>query len=188
MPHNTGKLTRSEQAMEDDYESRDQPPSKSQLKRDAHALQQLGVALLDISEDHWAKLRLPDNLVVALRDAKHMPSHGARKRQIQLIGKLMRGVDPEPIRQHFEQLRLNARRQARQQHELEEWRDRIITDGDSAIDAYLAEHPAADRQHLRQLVRQAIKERDAKRPPKSSRALFRYLRDIGPAPGGPETP
>lgn len=174
--------------MEDDYESRDQPPSKSQLKRDAKALQQLGVALLDIPEQQWATLQLPDNLVVALRAAKHMPSHGARKRQMQLIGKLMRGIDPEPIRQHFEQLRLNARRQARLQHELEDWRDRMITDGDSVIDTYLAEHPAADRQHLRQLVRQAIKERDANKPPKSSRALFRYLRDIGPAAGGSDAP
>ena len=188
MPHNTGKLTGSEQAMEDDYESRDQPPSKSQLKRDAKALQQLGVALLDIPEQHWATLQLPDNLVVALRDAKHMPSHGARKRQMQLIGKLMRGIDPEPVRQYFEQLRLAARRQARQQHELEDWRDRMITDGDSVIDTYLAEHPTADRQHLRQLVRQAIKERDTSKPPKSSRALFRYLRDIGPAAGGSEAP
>ena len=174
--------------MEDDYESRDQPPSKSQLKRDAKALQQLGVALLDIPEQHWATLQLPDHLVVALRDAKHMPSHGARKRQMQLIGKLMRGIDPEPVRQYFEQLRLAARRQARQQHELEDWRDRMITDGDSVIDAYLAEHPTADRQHLRQLVRQAIKERDTSKPPKSSRALFRYLRDIGPAAGGSEAP
>ena len=64
----------------------------------------------------------------------------------------------------------------------------MITDGDSVIDAYLAEHPTADRQHLRQLVRQAIKERDTSKPPKSSRALFRYLRDIGPAAGGSEAP
>jgi ribosome-associated protein len=165
--------------MEDEHEYQDLPPSKSQLKRDAHALQALGVALLDVPEHDWAKLDLPDNLIAALREAKRISSHGARKRQMQLIGKLMRDVDPEPVRQYFEELRLAARQQARQQHELEDWRDRMISDGDSAIDAYMAEHPDADRQHLRQLVRQARKERDADKPPRSSRALFRYIRDVG---------
>jgi ribosome-associated protein len=179
MPHNTGKPTGPEQAMEDDQEYRQQPPSKSQLKRDAHALQQLGVALLEVSEDDWAKLQLSASLVAALREAKRISARGARKRQMQLIGKLMRDIDPEPVRQYFEELRLAARRQARQQHELEDWRDRMISDGDSAIDAYMAEHPDADRQHLRQLVRQARKERDGDKPPRSSRALFRYIRDVG---------
>jgi len=164
--------------MADDYDPRDeQPPSKSQLKRDAHALQKLGTALLDVPEDIWPLLQLPDALITALRDARHMPSRGAHKRQLQLIGKLMREVDPGPIRQYFENLRNEARLQTRRQHEVEHWRERLIGEGDSAIDAWLIEHPGADRQHLRQLVRQAKKEQDAGKPPKSSRALFRYLRE-----------
>jgi ribosome-associated protein len=165
--------------MEDDNDSWDQPPSKSQLKRDAHALQQLGIELLDIPESDWLKLQLPEQLVTALKDAKRTPSRSAHKRQLQLIGKLMRNIDPEPIQQHFDQRRLDARQQARIQHQLEDWRDQMIAEGDIAIDAYLAEHPTADRQHLRQLVRQAKKEQAQEKPPKSSRALFRYIREVG---------
>jgi ribosome-associated protein len=165
--------------MEDDYEPRDQPPSKSQLKRDAHALQQLGVALLEIPEQDWLTLNLPETLVRALRDAKQTPSHGARKRQLQFIGKLMRNIDPEPVQRYFERLRLDTRQQAQRQHALEDWRDRMLAQGDSAIDAYLSDHPGADRQQLRQLVRQAKKEQAGNKPPRSSRALFRYLREVG---------
>ena len=170
--------------MADDYESRKQAPSKSQLKRDAHALQQLGVALLAIPEQDWLTLNLPEVLVTALRGVKQTPSHGARKRQLQLIGKLMRDIDPEPVHRYFEQLHLSTRLQAQRQHGWEHWRDRMIAQGDSVIDAYLNDHPAADRQHLRQLVRQAKKEQAGNKPPKSSRALVRYLRDVGwvPAP------
>lgn len=165
--------------MEDDHEPQDQSPSKSQLKRDAHALQQLGVALLEIPEESWLELNLPETLISALREAKHTPSYGARKRQLQFIGKLMRNIDPEPVQQHFEQLRLSTRQQAQRQHACEDWRDRLLAQGDSAIDAYVNEHPAADRQQLRQLVRQARKELADNKPPKSSRALFRYIRDVG---------
>jgi ribosome-associated protein len=165
--------------LDNDTEYAELPPSKSQRKRDAHALQQLGAALLELSEREWAALALPEDLVAALDEAKHIASHGARKRQLKFIGKLMRDVDPEPIRDYFEQLRLNARRQAQRQHELEDWRDRMVADGDSAVEAYMAEHPGADRQQLRQLVRQARKERSTGKPPKSSRALFRYMRDSG---------
>lgn len=164
---------------DDEFDSEELPPSKSQLKRDAHALQKLGTELLEVTEDTWQVLKLPDSLTAALREAKRMPSRGARKRQLQYIGKLMRDVDPEPIQQYFEQLRLETRNQARRHHELEDWRDRMIAEGDAAIEEFLESRPAADRQHLRQLVRQAKKEQAADKPPKSSRALFRYVRDCG---------
>jgi ribosome-associated protein len=162
---------------DDEFDTEELPPSKSQLKRDAHALQQLGTELLEVKEDTWQALQLPDGLIAALREARRMPSRGARKRQLQYIGKLMRDIDPEPIQHYFEQLRLETRHLARKHHELEDWRDRMIAEGDTAIEEFLVPHPAADRQHLRQLVRQARKEQAADKPPKSSRALFRYIRD-----------
>lgn len=164
--------------MEHDNDPSARPASKSQLKRDAHALQKLGIDLLQAPESDWLELQLPEDLISALKAAKRMPSRGAHKRQLQLIGKLMRGIDADPIQQYFEQRRLDARRQARIQHRLESWRDRIIAEGDSAIDAYLDEHPGADRQRLRQLARQAKKEQSKNKPPKASRALFRYLRGV----------
>lgn len=163
----------------DEFDLEDLPPSKSQLKRDASALQQLGKDLIEVPEADWTELKLPDGLIVALGDAKRMPARGARKRQLQYIGKLMRGIDPEPIQQYFEQRQLEARHQARKHHELENWRDRMIEEGDTAIENYLDAHPAADRQHLRQLVRQANKEQAADKLLKSSRALFRYIRECG---------
>ena len=164
--------------MQDEIDPLDLPPSKSRLKRDAHALQKLGTELLDIPESEWVSLGLTQDLMSALREAKRLHSHGARKRQLQYIGKLMRDVDPEPIQQYFQQLRLKARQQAQRHHELEIWRDRLIEEGDPAVGAFLELHAQADRQHLRHLIRQAKKEHAQNKPPRSSRALFRYIRDL----------
>ena len=154
------------------------PPSKSQRKRDADALQKLGTDLLGIPESEWTVMQLPENLVLALRDAKRLRSRGARKRQLQYIGKLMRAIDPQPIQSYIRQSRLKARQQARRQHEIEHWRERLIAEGDQALEAFLEQHAQADRQHLRQLIRQARQERAHKKPPRYGRALFRYLRDL----------
>jgi ribosome-associated protein len=162
----------------DQLEAQDQPPSKSQLKRDALALQVLGAELLELPESDWAALGLPETLIAALRDGKRIHAHGARKRQLQYIGKLMRAIDPKPVREHFEQLQLKSRAQAHAHHELEDWRDRLIDEGDSAVEAFLALHTTANRQQLRQLVRQARKQREHSQPPAASRALFRYLREL----------
>ena len=164
--------------MQDDIEPSETAPSKSQLKRDAHALQKLGTDLLDIPESEWLSLGLAQELVLALKEAKRLHSHGARKRHLQYIGKLMRNVDPEPIQQYFQQRHLEARQQAQRHHELEIWRDRLIEEGDPAVGAFLELHAQADRQHLRQLIRQAKKEHAQNKPPRSSRALFRYIRDL----------
>jgi ribosome-associated protein len=163
---------------DDDFDSGPPAPSKSQRKRDAQALQQLGSSLLDLPASEWLALGLPDRLIAALTEARRIRAHGARKRQLQYIGKLMREVDPQPIQRHFERLRQKRREQARHQQQLEHWRDRLLEEGDSAIEACLEAHPRADRQRLRQLVRQARKERDHQQPPAASRALFRYLREL----------
>lgn len=153
-------------------------PSKSQRKRDAEALQKLGTELLDVPESDWTKLGLPAALIEALTLAGRIQGHGARKRQLQYIGKLMRELDPAPIQQYFEQRRLQARLAAQAHHTLEALRDRLIEEGDAALATVIDAHPDADRRHLRQLIRQARKERTAQRPPKAARALFRYLREL----------
>ena len=129
--------------MQDDIDPRELAPSKSRLKRDAHGLQKLGADLLDVPESEWVSLGLAEDLVSALREAKRLHSRGARKRQLQYIGKLMRDIDPEPILQYFRQLRLKARQQAQRQHELEGWRDRLIEEGDPALGAFLELHAQA---------------------------------------------
>ena len=164
--------------MNDEFDPENAPPSKSSLKRDAHALQQLGAQLIDLPESVWSMLELPASLVAALSEARRLHARGGRKRQLQFIGKLMRDIDPEPIRNYFEQVRLKTRKLAQAHHELEAWRDRLIEEGDPAIETFLEQHAQADRQHLRQLARQAKKEMAHNKPPKSSRALYRYIRDL----------
>lgn len=163
--------------MHDEADHEEPAPSKTRRKQEAHDLQKLGTDLLEVPESEWVRLGLPDSLVAALAEAQHIHSRSGRKRQLQYIGRLMRDIDPEPIRAWFEQRRTQGRRMARLQHELERWRDRLIEEGDSAIESYLQQQ-RADRQQLRQLVRQARKEHTLNKPPKASRALFRYLRDL----------
>ena len=165
--------------MQDETDPRELlPPSKSQRKRDARALQKLGTDLLNIPESEWSLMQLPENLVVALREAKRLRAHGALKRQLQYIGKLMRDIDPQPIQNYILQSRLDARQEVRKHQETEDWRDRLIAEGDQALEAFLEVHALADCQHLRQLIRQARKERAQNKPPRSGRALFRYIRDL----------
>jgi ribosome-associated protein len=151
--------------------------SKSQLKREAHALQDLGELLITLKPAELDGLPLPEALARAIQDARIM-KRGALKRQRQFIGKLMRDIDPEPIRAAMALRQQQAMDSSRRQHRLEDWRDRLIREGDDVLGAALEEFPQADRQQLRQLIRQARKEAEQDRPPKSARALFRYLRDL----------
>ena len=152
-------------------------PSKSQKKRDAEALQAIGKELVELSKERLNKMDLPEPLLVAVLEAQRINSHGAIRRQMQLIGKLMRDVDADPIVEHLAALRGESNAAKAVFHALENWRDRLLAD-DSAVTAWLAEYPHTDAQPLRQLIRNARKEALEHKPPKSSRALFRLLRDI----------
>ena len=153
-------------------------PSKTRRKRDVEALQELGSELLEFSEEVLHQLNLPGNLLDAVLEAKKIHSHGAHRRQLQYIGKLMRDIDPTPLRaaiaarEHQQEIHTQAF------HLLEELRDALILQGDSALGTVLEHFPLADRQHLRKLARQARREHDEHQPPKTSRRLFRYLREL----------
>jgi ribosome-associated protein len=151
--------------------------SKSQLKREADALQKIGEQLINMSAHELEDIPLPDNLVSAIEDARQMKK-GALKRQRQFIGKLMRDLDPAPIIDALEARKAKALEQNRNFHRLEAWRDRLLDEGDAALNEFLDDYPAADRQKLRQLTRQATKEAEQGKPPKNARNLFRYLREI----------
>lgn len=165
--------------MHDEADHSQSPPSKTRLKQDALALQKLGEDLLEVPEADWIALDLPEKLIQALHEARRIHArHGARKRQLQYVGKLMREIDAEPVHEYFRHRQLQARQQVQAHHDLEHWRDRMLAEADSAIEAFVEQHEQADRQHLRQLVRQARKEHEQHKPPKSSRMLFRYLREV----------
>ncbi|NTV95924.1 MAG: DUF615 domain-containing protein [Thiobacillus sp.] len=152
------------------------PPSKSQRKRDVEALQDLGRDLSRLSKDQLKKMDLPENLQVALLEFLRLSSHGALRRQMQLIGKIMRDVDVEPIVEQLAALRGESATAKAEFHALERWRTRLIED-DGAVTEWLDAHPGTDAQQIRQLIRNARREAELGKPPKSSRELFRLLRD-----------
>ena len=166
---------------ETDHDDQDEI-SKSQRKRDVQELKMLGMELLDFSDDALRQLLLPDVLLDALRTAKKIHSNGARKRQMQYIGKLMQDIDATPVRQAIENRNRQHATHTRAFHQLETLREQLVTDGDSALPAVLAQFPHADRQHLRKLIRQARNEQKTRQPPRASRLLFRYLRELQEEP------
>lgn len=149
-----------------------EPPSKTQLKREMLELQELGESLIDLPESELAELALPDRLLSAVRDAKKMSKRGALHRQKQFIGKVMRTIDATPLREALVQRENRARTAVARLHIVEKWRDRLLGEGDAALKEFIDEQPAADRQHIRQLVRSASAERKRDAPPRASRLLF----------------
>lgn len=144
-----------------------------------HDLQDLGEQLTELSKDHLAELDIPDNLRIAVREMKKMKSFGAIKRQMQYIGKLMRDVDPAPIQARLAEWNGTSKQHIAWLHQVERWRDRLLEDP-NALTELLAAHPGADVQHLRALIRNAIKEKELSKPPKSFREIFQVLRDLIP--------
>ncbi|MBC7944568.1 MAG: DUF615 domain-containing protein [Burkholderiales bacterium] len=156
----------------------DLQPSKTRRKRDMHALQGIGAQLVDLTQQQLAALALPDKLTDAVADAKQMRKlDEARRRQMQYIGKLMRGVDPEPIKARLDAWRGVSNEHTAQLHAVERWRVRLLED-ETAFAALASHYPTADLQHLRALARNARKEHAANRPPKSFRLLFQQLRAL----------
>jgi ribosome-associated protein len=171
-----------------DEEHDDRGPSKSQRKREAAALQSLAVSMVDLPDEKLARLPLPDRLHEAIVECRRITSHGALRRQHQYLGRLMRGTEVDPIREALAILEREAEGRTRHFHLLERWRDRLISEGDDALDALLAEHPRLERAPIRRFVRDARREAARELPPRAARALFRHLRDRLPAePGDEET-
>ncbi len=152
--------------------------SKTQVKRELQALQDLGERLTTLKPETIDRLPLSDALRKALADAPKHKAHIARKRHIQYIGKLMRGQDIEAIVALVDQLDASTRQYNERFHALERWRDRLLADGDSAVDAFVSDYPDGDRQHLRGLIRQAQHEAARNQPPAAARKLFKYIRDL----------
>lgn len=166
---------------DDEFTDGELPPSKTRIKKEMHALQDIGAELVALGKDQLAQLDLPDNLRDAIREMHRINKFGAQRRQMQYIGKLMRDIDPAPIIE-----KLNAWKGVSQQHTahlhlLERWRDRLL-ENEHALTELLAQHPQADAQRLRTLIRNARKEQEAAKPPKSYRELFQALREVFPEP------
>lgn len=151
--------------------------SKSEIKRDAEALKDLGAELVDLGKNALDKIPLDVDLRAAVELAQRIKKEG-RRRQLQLIGKMLRQRDPEPIQIALDKLNNRHNQQVALFHKLEQIRDRLIDEGDDAISLVLELYPQADRQQLRSLIRNAKKEKATNKPPKSARQIFQYLREL----------
>ncbi len=169
--------------IDDDYdyeydEEEDLGPSKSEIKREMLALQALGERLVGMGPKEWPKFPLTPELADALDESRRIKSHVAMRRHIRRVGKLLRQADLVGIQALFEQIDNRHLADNRRFHSLERWRTRLVEEGDSAVEELIQECPFADRQHLRQLIRQAQKEQAEDRPQAASRKIFKYLRDL----------
>lgn len=158
----------------------DQPDhiSKSQIKREMHALQTIGEELIALSPAARAKIPLDDELKDALELAdKLAKKREALRRHVQFIGRLMRDRDLEPIEQAIAIIRNTNQAATRQFHKVETWRDKLLSDSDAVTD-FIAEFPDADIQQLRQLIRNAKREQEKQQPPKAYRELFQLIKPL----------
>ena len=144
-----------------------------------HELQALGVALVALPEGMLQAMTLEPRLLEAVLEAKRITAHEGKRRQIQYIGRLMRDVDPAPIRARIAELEGSSAQASARHRRLEGWRERLIGD-DEALTAFAAEHPGADLQALRALIRNARKEASLGKPPHAFRELFRLLKELEP--------
>jgi ribosome-associated protein len=156
-------------------------PSRSEQRRAALDVLALAQQLVALSAAQLAKLPIPEDLLPHIRDTQRITSHVAHKRQLAFLAKQMRREDDatlDAIRDALDAGGEAGRRETALLHRVEGWRDRLLSDGDLALADLLVEHPDADRQHLRQLVRNAIEERNRNKPPHAARELFRALREL----------
>lgn len=161
-------------ASEDADDDTDLRPSKTQRKQEMTALQRLGEALLELNPAQLERIDLPDNLREALEHTPRVRGHEGIRRHMQYIGRLMRQVDPEPIRKAIDDATGSSRSAVALMHRCEKLRDRLLDD-DAALTVFLADHPAVDAQPLRALIRAARRERDKHLPPRQIRELYRFL-------------
>lgn len=164
-------------------------PSRTELKKESTELQKVGEALLTLRSDLFERLDLPESLVTALDDLKRISNFEGRRRQMQYVGKLMRGLDEEvlqAVRDALEEQRSGSAQQTLALHAAEKWRDDLIAN-DDALQAWLQAHPDTDSQQLRALIRQARKDGapsqdevsrgQAPRRGRAFREIFQIVRD-----------
>ncbi len=155
-----------------------EPVSKTRKKQEMKELQKIGEQLVGLSDKQLKSLGLPSRLFDAVHNAKSMRSHGARRRQIKYISAIIRDMDPEPIKSALDHIDRNKTEIDSAFHHLENLRDGLIGGDNRKFAEIVNQYPHTDRQRLRQLIRNAIKEKDAEKGTKHYRALFKYLKEL----------
>ncbi|MFQ6403312.1 ribosome biogenesis factor YjgA [Methylophilus sp. 'Pure River'] len=155
----------------------DSQPSKTRLKAEADAAQEIGRQLVALPKDKLKKLQLEESLLDAIAEAKRITANGAIRRQMQYIGRLMRDTDLAPIVEQLQKWDGKHQEENARFHQMERWRTRMLEDV-KAIELFIAEFPQTHVQQMRTLIRNSQKEHAAGKPPKSSRELFKMIREV----------
>jgi ribosome-associated protein len=154
----------------------DEIVSKTKRKQEMTELQTLGAKLVELPESQLAEMPMDEKLRDAVLAARRIKSHEAKRRQMQYIGRLMRDIDPSPLRERLAAIDGHSARAAAQHRRLEGWRERLLAD-DGALTAFAADYPDADLQAIRTLIRNARKEQKEAKPPRAYRELFRLIKE-----------
>ena len=155
--------------------------SRSENRRQALEVLALGEQLVGLTPAQLAKLPIPEDLMPHIEYTKRITSHGARKRQLAFLAKQMRRESDETLQAIRDVLDASSevsRREVAQMHRVEQWRERLLSQGDAALAELIAQFPDADRQQLRTLVRNALAEKARNKPPRAFRELFQVLREL----------
>ncbi|WP_118180804.1 ribosome biogenesis factor YjgA [Paraburkholderia phosphatilytica] len=160
-------------------------PSKSQLKREMHALQALGVALVELPKDAIKRMPMPEHLADAVHEARRITDHEGRRRQLQYVGKVMRSLTDDEtgaLRTALDAYNGVNKAETARLHWIERTREQLL-ENDDALTVFLRQHPAADPQEGRTLIRNARKEAQQSKPPRYFRELFQWIKNVSGAPG-----
>jgi ribosome-associated protein len=160
------------------------PVSKTRRKKEMHELQALGVALVELPESQLALMQIAEELRQAVLEAKRITAHEGKRRQLQYIGRLMRDIDPVPLRAQLDALTGHSAQESARHRRLEALREKLLGD-DEALTAYVSAHTGADLQGLRTLIRNARREQKDGRPPRAFRELFRALKALDSGTSAP---
>ena len=153
-------------------------PNKTQIKKDMAVIFALSEEMSELSAGQLKILELPELINKAVVEVSGMPHKGARKRLLKFITGQLYKIDIDPILEKMARIKNKSAHAVREHHAVERWRDRLIAEGNDALTVLLDEQPQADRQLLRQLLRNAQKEAELGKPPKSSRLLYRQLKEL----------
>ncbi|HEY4374777.1 MAG TPA: ribosome biogenesis factor YjgA [Burkholderiales bacterium] len=151
-------------------------PSKSQVKRDMEALQELGREVAELPRERITELDLPEKLYDALIHYQKITAHEGKRRQYQYIGKLMRNIDPQPLRDAVDRFKGESKAEVGDMHLAERWRERLL-DEEGALAEFASAYPETDMQQLRTLIRNTKKERGTQKPPRDFRKLYQLVRE-----------
>ncbi len=152
--------------------------SKTQRKRECDEMQTLGEKMIALGKDELAQINMEDELRHAIEEAQRMKSNGALKRQRQFIGKLIRNMDAESLQSQLDKILHRHDLHNAEFERMEKWRESMIQEGDDGLNGFMQHYPQADRQYLRQLIRNVDREQKNNKPPVSYRAIFKYIREV----------